>query len=112
MDSEVNNTKQDTDYVDFFERYGTHFLKEVKFGATFTYEHKMSSQDYKTEKEQGGKCCGVRKLFKTLQCRGKFQYGFLAEKSPQFPEESRNSKVTNGAAPPANGDALTWAYNV
>ena len=88
----LNNTKQDTDYVDFFERYGTHFLKEVKFGATFTYEHKMSSQDYKTEKSREENVAVSASYSGLFSVGGKFQYGFLAEKAPNFQKKVETRK--------------------
>ena len=40
-------------YIKFFDYFGTHFFKEVTFGASYTYEHKMSSQSYMHEHSKG-----------------------------------------------------------
>ena len=40
-------------YFEFFSRYGTHFLGEVTFGATYVYKHTMASQQYETMSEKG-----------------------------------------------------------
>ena len=109
----LNNTNQDTVYVDFFERYGTHFLKEVQFGATFTYEHKMSSQDYKTEKQKGVNVAVSASYSGLFSVGGGFSMdSSQKQKASNFQEKVETRTITIGAAPPANGDALTWAATV
>jgi hypothetical protein len=43
----------DAHVMAFPDHFGTHFFKEVTFGASYTYEHKMSSQSYMHELSKG-----------------------------------------------------------
>ena len=109
----LNNTDQDTAYVDFFEKYGTHYLKEVKFGASFTYEHKMSSSSYKTEKEKGVNVAVSASYSGLFSVGGGFSMdSSQKEAASNFQKNVETRTITIGAAPPANGDALTWASTV
>ena len=109
----LNNTDQDSAYVDFFEKYGTHFLKEVKFGASFTYEHKMSASTYKTEKENGVNVAVSASYSGLFSVGGGFSMdSSQRESASNFQKKVETRTITIGAAPPANGDALTWASTV
>ena len=110
---ELNNTYDDTVYVDFLERYGTHFLKEVKFGASFTYEHKMTSTAYKTEKEKGVNVAVSASYSGLFSVGGGFNMDSKQrEAASDFRKKVETRTITIGAAPPSNGDALTWASTV
>ena len=109
----LNNTDDETVYVNFFERYGTHFLKEVKFGASFTYEHTMSSSSYKSEQEKGVNVA-VSASYSGLFSVGA-SFGLDTDQkqaASDFRKKVETKTITIGAAPPANGDALTWASTV
>ena len=109
----LNNTDDETVYVNFFERYGTHFLKEVKFGASFTYEHKMSSSSYKSDQEKGVNVA-VSASYSGLFSVGA-SFGLDTDQkqaASDFRKKVETKTITIGAAPPANGDALTWASTV
>ena len=109
----LNNTDQDTDFVDFFEKYGTHFLTEVKFGASFTYIHKMSSTSYKSEKENGVNVAVSASYSGIVSVGGGFSMDSSQKQSASdFQKKVETRTVTIGAAPPANGDAMTWASTV
>ena len=109
----LNKTNQDTDYVEFFEKYGTHFLKEVKFGASFTYIHKMSSSSFKTEKEKGVNVAVSASYSGVFSVGGGFNMdSSQKESASNFQKKVETRTITIGAAPPANGDAMTWASTV
>ena len=109
----LNNTDDETVYVNFFERYGTHFLKEVKFGASFTYEHKMSSSSYKSEQEKGVNVAVSASYSGLFSVGASFSMDSdQKQAASDFRKKVETKTITIGAAPPANGDALTWASTV
>ena len=109
----LNNTEDESVYVKFFERYGTHFLKEVKFGASFTYEHKMSSSSYKSEQENGVNVAASASYSGLFSVGASFSMDTDQKKAAsEFRKKVETKTITIGAAPPANGDALTWASTV
>ena len=109
----LNTTDQETVYIEFFEKYGTHFLKEVKFGASFTYEHKMSASDYKTERENGVNVAVSASYSGLFSVGGGFSLdSSQREAASKFQKKVETRTITIGAAPPSNGDALTWASTV
>ena len=108
----LNDSKHDSDYVEFFDKYGTHFLKEVKFGA-FNYIHKMSSQSYKKEKESGVNVAVSASYSGFVSVGGGFSLdSSQKESASNFQKKVETRTITIGAAPPANGDAMTWASTV
>ena len=109
----LNDSKHDSDYVEFFEKYGTHFLKEVKFGASFTFIHKMSSKSYKKEKESGVNVAVSASYSGIINVGGGFSLdSSQKESASNFQKKVETRTITIGAAPPANGDAMTWASTV
>ena len=111
--NKLNNTDDESVYVEFFERYGTHFLKEVKFGASFTYEHKMSSSTYKTEQEKGVNVAVSASYSGLFSVGASFSMDSDQKKAASdFRKKVETKTITIGAAPPSNGDALTWASTV
>ena len=46
--SEKLTEASDDEVIEFINYYGTHYLKEVTFGAKYIFQHKMSSNTYKT----------------------------------------------------------------
>ena len=109
----LNNTEDESVYVKFFERYGTHFLKEVKFGASFTYEYKMSSSTYKSEQEKGVNVAASASYSGLFSVGASFSMDFdQKQAASEFRKKVETKTITIGAAPPANGDALKWASTV
>ena len=109
----LNNTKDETVYVNFFERYGTHFLKEVKFGASFTYKHTMSSKRYKSEIEKGVNVAASASYSAVYSIGGSAKMDSKQqEAASNFREKVETRTITIGAAPPSDGEALTWASTV
>lgn len=100
-------------YFNFFETFGTHFPTEVTFGARFTYEYKMNSKSYESKKSTGVDV-GVQASYSGLFSAGG---GFNMDSSQkqaasEFSKDVTTRTITVGAAPPANGDAMTWASEV
>ena len=101
------------DIIEFIKYYGTHYVSEVTFGARFIKKHKVSQTKYKELRE--------KKISVEAQASysGLFSVGGgLSMDSEQrsaasnFQKSVETSTVTVGAAPPSNGDALTWASSV
>nr|KAG5693579.1 hypothetical protein BaRGS_011704 [Batillaria attramentaria] len=110
---ELDRTDNDDVYIDFIENYGTHFLKEVRFGASFTYEHKMTSSSFKEETDKGVNVAVSASYSGLFSVGGGFSLdSSQKEAASSFQKKVTTRTITIGAAPPANGDALTWASTV
>ena len=94
----------------FVETYGTHFLDEVTFGSSYTQEHRTETSTFGTlSNEKFG--VAVQASYSGLSSVGG---GFSFDSEQQqaasnFAKKVETTTVTVGSAPPANGDALTWA---
>ena len=106
-----NSNKNDV--IQFIKYYGTHFVTEVTFGARFTKNHKVSQTKYE---ELRSKKVSVEAQ---ASYSGAFSVGggFSMDKEQRsaasnFQKSVQTSTITVGAAPPSNGDALTWASSV
>ncbi|XP_045179352.2 uncharacterized protein LOC123538976 isoform X2 [Mercenaria mercenaria] len=100
-------------YFNFFETYGTHFPTEVKYGARFTYEHKMSSSQYEKEKKSGVNVAVEASYSGLISVGGGFSLDTeQREKASAFSKSVETRTITVGAPPPANGSATEWASEV
>ncbi|XP_057301427.1 uncharacterized protein LOC130635919 [Hydractinia symbiolongicarpus] len=112
----INTAKSlntDEDIFDFFDYYGTHYLKYVLFGARFVYEHKMSKSAYKKETSKG-QDVSVQASYSGLFSVGA-SFGMTSKQkqsAQNFQENVQTSTITIGAPPPDNGDATRWASTV
>lgn len=109
----LNNSKSNATYIDFFNRYGTHYLTYTSFGARFTYEHTMKSSDFQSKQNKGVNI-GVQASYSAMNSAGA---GFnmdssQKEEASQFSKSVTTETISVGAPPPANGDTMTWASTV
>ncbi|KAK7498076.1 hypothetical protein BaRGS_00010664 [Batillaria attramentaria] len=100
-------------YANFFEKYGTHFLTDVTFGASFTYEHTMSAKSHKSFTEKGVNVAVSASYSGAFSVGGGFNMDSSQKQAAsEFQKSVTTRTITIGAAPPANGDAMTWASTV
>ena len=101
------------DITQFIKYFGTHYVAEVTFGARFMKNHKVSQTKYEELRQ--------KKISVEAQASysGIFSVGGgLSMDSEQrsaasnFQKSVETSTITVGAAPPSNGDAMTWASSV
>ena len=98
---------------DLLATYGTHFVRSMRFGASFKYIYKMSSKAYKSFEENEidindlASVIGMERTSKT-EASSKYSSG-VKEK---FENEVSVQTVSVGATPPRDGDPMTWAANV
>lgn len=99
--------KSKDDYYTFIDYYGTHFLEKIIMGARYGFLRKMSAEDYTTFKSTSAKVSiggGYGGLSASASA------GTDSSSSNSGSNSSGSTKVFSiGAAPPANGDAMTWA---
>ena len=100
-------------YFEFFNVYGTHYVKEITYGAHYTYQHRMQASTFATERRNGVNVA-VQASYSGLFSIGG---GMKLDSSQQqaafdFRKSVETKTITVGAPPPANGDAMTWASNV
>ncbi|XP_060576710.1 uncharacterized protein LOC132734026, partial [Ruditapes philippinarum] len=109
----LSSTDSTDVYIEFFDTYGTHFPTEVTFGARFTYEHKMESKKYETQSESGVNVAVSASYSGIVSVGGGFSMdSSQKEKASEFSKSVETKTISVGAAPPANGDAMTWASTV
>lgn len=106
-------TVDDNLLYDFLEYFGTHYASEMVYGASFTYENRITSSSYESMKSSEFSV-EVQASYSGLFSVGG---GFGMSKSKQesakkFQENSVTSTISIGAPPPYNGDAMTWASTV
>lgn len=100
-------------YFNFFETYGTHFPTELTFGARFTYEHKMESTSYEAKQSEGVDVAVQASYSGLFSAGGGFNMGSSQKQAAsEFSMLVTTKTITVGAAPPANGDTMTWASEV
>lgn len=106
----LNNTNIDETYFQFIDTYGTHFPTEVTFGASFTYEHKMSAKEFQNQTEKGVNVAVDASYSGLINIGGGFNLDSSQRQSAsEFSKYVETKTITIGAAPPSNGDAMTWA---
>ena len=102
-------------FMKFFETYGTHFLTEVTFGARYTIEHTMETNEFKKKESQGlniAMAAGYSGLA-GIGLGAKLRLDSDQQKEAKhFSENTETKSFTVGAAPPADGDAMKWAASV
>ncbi|XP_060596103.1 uncharacterized protein LOC132750178, partial [Ruditapes philippinarum] len=109
----LSRTNSTDVYLEFLDTYGTHFPTEVTFGARFTYEHKMTSKEYKTQSENQVNVAVSASYSGIVNVGGGFSMdSSQKEKASEFSKSVETKTISVGAAPPANGDAMTWASTV
>jgi hypothetical protein len=108
------NSSTDNDIVfDFFDTFGTHFAKEVSFGARYSYQHKMKSSMFKSKSENGINVAAQASYSGLFSVSGGFSLtSEQRREASDFSKSVETKTITVGAAPPANGDAMTWASTV
>ncbi|XP_060569961.1 uncharacterized protein LOC132728328 [Ruditapes philippinarum] len=100
-------------YFKLFDTYGTHFVKEVTFGARYTFEHKMSSKYYNQLKRRNvnvnilSDYVGAKRLSLDASLSTTLQ-----RYAPEFEENVETKVIPVGIAPAENGTALSWALEV
>ncbi|XP_065063227.1 uncharacterized protein LOC135689803 isoform X2 [Rhopilema esculentum] len=105
--------KKKSDVFDFFDYYGTHYLKQVTFGARLIYENKMTKSKYK-ELEQSSISVSMSASYSGIvRVAGSAS---LSEKEARQAKEFRSrvetSTISVGAPPPPNGSTSQWASEV
>ncbi|XP_060563200.1 uncharacterized protein LOC132722694 isoform X2 [Ruditapes philippinarum] len=109
----LSSTNSTDVYLEFLDTYGTHFPTEVTFGARFTYEHKMESKKYETQIESGVNVEASASYSGFFNVGGGFSMDSSQKlKASAFSKSVETKTISVGAAPPANGDAMTWALTV
>ncbi|XP_022796663.1 uncharacterized protein LOC111335083 isoform X2 [Stylophora pistillata] len=110
----LSNSNGNGDAVlEFIQYYGTHYLTEVTFGARFMKNHKMSQTKY-TELRSQKISVEAQASYSGVDSIGG---GFSMDSEQRsavsnFQKSVETSTITVGAAPPSNGDAMTWASSV
>ena len=109
----LSKTNSTDIYIEFLDTYGTHFPTEVTFGARFTYEYKMESKKYETQSESGVNVAVSASYSGIVSVGGGFSMdSSQKQKASEFSKSVETKTISVGAAPPANGDAMTWASTV
>ncbi|XP_060575113.1 uncharacterized protein LOC132732658 [Ruditapes philippinarum] len=109
----LNTTSSNSTYLDFFHTFGTHFPKEIIFGARYIYEHKMKSSLFEKKRNSGVNVKVQASTSGLIRVSGGFGLSKeQREEASEFSNSVETITITVGAAPPSNGDAMTWAASV
>ena len=110
----LSNSNGNNDAVfEFIKYYGTRNLSEVTFGARFMKNHKMSQTKYSWLRSQKISVEVQASYSGTFSIGGGFSMD--SEQRSAFHNIQKSvgiRTITVGAAPPSNGDAMTWASSV
>ena len=100
-------------YFDFFDNYGTHFVKAIDYGARYTRQHKMTQDAYKKASQKSYSVEVTASYDGAYTVEGEFG---LSQEESEAVEEFRKEVVTStstlGALPVASGDQDEWASKV
>ncbi len=111
--SEKLLNSSDDEVNQFIDYYGTHFLKEVTFGAKYIFQHKMSSQSYKSLSSSEFSVSVQASYSGAFSVGGGFGMdSSQSQAASQFSKSVETTTISIGAPPPSNGDAMTWASTV
>lgn len=109
----LNNSDIEKEHYAFFDAFGTHFPTYVVFGSRFTYQYKMSSSKFRSERESGVNVAIEASYSGLFSAGGGFNMDSSQQSAAeQFSKSVETQVITVGAPPPANSDAMTWASNV
>lgn len=101
------------DVIQFIKYYGTHFLSDVTFGARFVKNHKMRQEKYKEMRSEKISVEAQASYSGLFSVGGGFSMDSEQRNAAsRFEKSVETSTSTVGAAPPSNGDAMTWAASV
>ena len=101
------------DIIKFIKYYGTHFLKRVTFGAKFIKKHKLSQKAYQSLKNEKISVEVQASYSGAFSVKGGVSISKEKKKAvSKFQQSVETSTITVGAAPPSNGEAMTWAASV
>ena len=101
------------DLVQFIEYFGTHYVSEVTFGARFIKQHKVNQTKYKEMRKESISVEAQASYSGAVSIGGGFSLDSdLQTAASNFQKSVETSTITVGAAPPSNGDAMTWASSV
>ncbi|XP_015762332.1 PREDICTED: uncharacterized protein LOC107341429 [Acropora digitifera] len=107
-----SDSSQD-DLVQFIEYFGTHYASEITFGARFMKQHKVSQTKYESLREKDVSVEAQASYSGLFSVGGGFSLNSKQRSAASnFQESVETSTITVGAAPPSNGDAMTWASSV
>ena len=101
------------DLVQFIQYFGTHYASEITFGARFMKQHKVSQTKYESLREKDVSVEAQASYSGLFSVGGGFSLNSKQRSAASnFQESVETSTITVGAAPPSNGDAMTWASSV
>ena len=101
------------DLVRFIEYFGTHYVSEVTFGARFIKQHKVNQTNYKKLRAESIGLKAQASYSGAISVGGGFSLDEeQTNAATNFQKSVETTTITVGAAPPSNGDAMTWASSV
>ena len=105
--------KNESDVFMLFDYYGTHYLKEVTFGARLVYENKMSKSSFKSLSESSGSVSVSASYSGIVRVEGSLSLSKSEQKqASEFRSKAETRTISVGAPPPPNGSTNQWASAV
>ena len=105
--------KKQSDVFKLLDYYGTHYLKQVTFGARLVYENKMTKSSFKTFSESSYSVTASAGYSGIVRVEGSGSLS-KAEKTQAslFRSSVETSTISVGAPPPPDGSTNRWASAV
>ena len=105
--------KTESDVFRLFDYYGTHYLKQVTFGARLVYENKMSKQSFKSLSAKSYSVTASASYSGLVRVEGSAGLSESERKQAgEFRSKVETSTISVGAPPPPSGGTNRWASEV
>ena len=102
-----------SDVFDFLDLYGTHFLKQVTFGARFIFEDKMKTSDFQTMEQNSVDVKASASYAGLMRIGGSAHLSYDEQvKGTEYRKYVETSVISVGAVPSPSGGHLVWASKV
>ena len=109
----ARSIKSEKDVFELFDYYGTHYLKQVTFGARFVYENRMSKSNFNSLSESAYSITASASYAGLVRVEGSASLSAAEQKQAKaFQEKVETSTISVGAPPPPNGGTSKWASEV
>lgn len=112
--TKLNKTDDGNVYLEFFRKFGTHFFKEMTFGASLIRQVEMKTSEYFSESKD------TSSFYNTVSLSAAFSFGLFSfgatssqnsmemERVYRFVSKFKTTTITIGVPVPEGGDVMKW----
>ncbi|XP_025102813.1 uncharacterized protein LOC112569286 isoform X1 [Pomacea canaliculata] len=107
----LNNTSDEHLYLEFLDTYGTHFVSQVRLGASLTLVHKMETSNY-NRYGQGHVTASANYLSASLLGESETLSSNQKKQADELQSQVETSTVGVGVPPTNSASSLAWLTQV